>query len=117
MHKDKRGTIKDLHIEGKSGVTLVTFTKGAVRGNHFHRKTIQSDFILSGDLLCITQTEGFEQTRIVKAGDTIVHSPQTIHAYRALSDASMVSCVHGTRVGEDYSKDTFKYDIIPPFNN
>ena len=41
-YKDKRGLITDL-LEKKTinAVTLITQKKGTVRGNHYHKKTIQ----------------------------------------------------------------------------
>ena len=40
--KDDRGTIIDLlEKENINAVTFIAFNKGAVRGNHFHKKTVQ----------------------------------------------------------------------------
>ena len=47
--KDKRGVIVDLvDNETFNAVTLLTFTKGAIRANHFHKKTFQWNYLLSG---------------------------------------------------------------------
>jgi len=107
-HEDERGIIDDLIVTETGAVTHITFKKGAVRGNHYHKKTIQSDFILSGRLLLVTQYGEVE----VNAGETHVHKPGVKHAYKALEDSEMVSCVYGPRKGEDYSSDTFKYELL-----
>ena len=53
--KDKRGKIVDIFIKSpKDHCTLVTFNKNAIRGNHFHKKSIQYSFIISGKLILIS---------------------------------------------------------------
>jgi quercetin dioxygenase-like cupin family protein len=106
IHRDKRGSIKDLIVKKGASVTYITFKKGAIRGNHYHKETIQHDFILSGKLLCAA---GNKQERVEK-GELITHEAKIPHAYEALEDSEMVSICFGKRVGEDYSKDTFKLD-------
>ena len=49
--KDKRGEILDIFTKNpKDHCTLVTFNKSAIRGNHFHKKSTQYTYILSGKL-------------------------------------------------------------------
>ena len=49
--KDKRGRIVDIFTnQPKDHCTLVTFNKKAVRGNHFHKKSTQYAFVISGKL-------------------------------------------------------------------
>ena len=103
-HKDVRGLIKDLLIGEKGAVTYITFKKGAVRANHYHKKTVQHDFILSGKLLCKSGTTEMK----VSAGEIITHPKNVPHAYKALEDSEMISLVYGPRKGEEYSLDTFK---------
>ena len=46
---DDRGEIIDIFSkEPKEHCTIVTFKKNAVRGNHFHKKSIQSAYVLDG---------------------------------------------------------------------
>ena len=46
---DDRGEIIDIFThEPKDHCTIVTFTKNAVRGNHFHKVSIQSAYVLDG---------------------------------------------------------------------
>ena len=54
--KDKRGKIIDIFVSTpKEHCTMVTFNKGAIRGNHFHKKTTQYTFVIEGKLLLISQ--------------------------------------------------------------
>ena len=50
--KDNRGEIIDIFQGIKfEHATIVTFKKGAVRGNHFHKKSIQFSLIIDGEFL------------------------------------------------------------------
>ena len=57
--KDKRGQIIDIFInKPKDHCTLVTFNKNAVRGNHYHKKSTQYSFVISGKLILMTAKIG-----------------------------------------------------------
>ena len=48
VHSDNRGYIKDLvENENINAVTIITLTKGAIRGNHYHKETFQWNYIIS----------------------------------------------------------------------
>ena len=104
--EDERGLIEDLKVGKDWSITYISFKKGAVRGNHYHKETVQYDFILSGRLLCRTD-KGIGE---VTTGNIVYHKPNEPHAYQALEDSEMVSVCQGIRIGEDYSKDTFKLE-------
>ena len=56
---DKRGEITDLiQKDNINAVTHITIKKGAIRGNHYHKKTIQWNYVLSGKLKLITKFKG-----------------------------------------------------------
>ena len=103
MYKDKRGTINDLAVGNDWSVTYITFKKGAVRGNHYHKETIQHDIVLKGSLLC---KKGHE-TGFPKKGDLIHIEANIPHAYEALEDSEIVSICFGKRIGDNYYKDTY----------
>ena len=47
---DNRGEIMDIFThEPKDHCAIVTFTKNAIRGNHFHKESIQSAYVLEGN--------------------------------------------------------------------
>lgn len=108
MHEDDRGKIQDLLVGDGYSVTLVTFKKGAVRGNHYHKKTIQHDIILKGKLFCKVKSGSYEKTYRLRAGQQITHEQGLAHAYEAREDAELVTICVGTRIGPDYSLDTYK---------
>ena len=45
-HKDDRGVISDILQKNINSVTFITIKKGKIRANHFHKKTIQWNYIL-----------------------------------------------------------------------
>jgi len=47
-HKDKRGIISDIIQKNVNSITYITIKKGKIRGNHFHKRTTQWNYILSG---------------------------------------------------------------------
>lgn len=102
--KDERGIIEDLKVGKDWSITYITFKKGAVRGNHYHKKTVQTDYVLKGKL----QLEMTYSRKIMEAGDWQEIQPNVPHAYKALTDSEMVSICKGKRIGENYESDTFR---------
>ena len=103
--KDKRGTIQDLKVGKDYSVTFITFKKGAIRGNHYHKKTTQIDLILKGKL-------EDESEFTWEKGEINEIEPNEKHAYKALKDSEMVSICIGKRIGKNYAKDTYKCELI-----
>lgn len=103
---DERGTIEDLKVGKDWSVTYISFKKGAVRGNHYHKETVQHDFVVSGEL----QLETEFARKWMSAGDDQKIKPGVKHAYKALEDSEMLSFCFGKRVGESYEEDTFRLE-------
>lgn len=102
--EDERGIIEDLKAGKDWSVTYISFKKGAVRGNHLHRATLQHDFVLSGKF----EFKHGHSSKYIEAGDDVTISPGIAHAYRALEDGEIVSMCKGVRIGENYEEDTFR---------
>ena len=111
---DRRGTITDV-LDGTpvECVTLVTSKKGAVRGNHYHKKTTQYTYVLRGRFRLLTQQgdEGRVRSRVVRAGDLVVTPPLERHAFVALEDSLLIACAHGPRAGRSYESDTYRLPV------
>ena len=57
--KDNRGIISDiLENENINAITLITIKKGKVRGNHYHKKTYQWNYIINGKMKLVTKRNG-----------------------------------------------------------
>lgn len=109
--EDERGIIRDITTHTPvDAITYITFKKGSVRGNHFHNKTMQYDYILSGSFICRSR-KGFDgkiEEASVKSGDLITHNFPDHHAYKALEDGIMISCTLGPRQGDEYETDVVR---------
>lgn len=103
---DGRGTIRDLYVTDEYSITHITFKKGAIRGNHYHKETIQKDMVMSGELVCATS----DGKTPISTGNIIIHEPNEPHAYQAITDAEILSICFGKRRGEHYEEDTIRLE-------
>jgi quercetin dioxygenase-like cupin family protein len=110
--KDDRGEITDLlENENINAVTVITFTKGAVRANHYHKLTTQWNYLMSGSIKLLSQTPGESVVEtIMSPGDFVVTGPNVAHALEALSDASLMVFTKGPRGGKEYETDTYRLE-------
>jgi dTDP-4-dehydrorhamnose 3,5-epimerase-like enzyme len=114
--KDKRGEILDIFTKNpKDHCTLVTFNKSAIRGNHFHKKSTQYTYILSGKLTMYevkVNSKGDKigklSKKIVKKNTLITHKKFTAHTFVAQEKSSILAFSDGLRGGKNYEKDTFR---------
>lgn len=109
-YEDERGIIADIleRVEIDC-VTLITSKKGARRGDHYHKESIQYTFVLKGTLQLITQEPGGEvKTTTIKAGDLVYTPPMEKHALIALDDSEILILTRGPRGGKSYEEDTYR---------
>ena len=114
--EDKRGLIIDVYVNApKEHCLIVTFTKGAVRGNHYHKKSTQFSFLLSGELdfyfAKVNKKSGKIkkiQKKIIKKNTFITHMPYEAHAFKSKKKSVLVAFSCGIRGGSKYEKDTYR---------
>ena len=108
--QDSRGKITDL-IEKKNinAITLITQKKGKIRGNHYHKKTIQWNYLLKGKIAIYAKIKN-EKTKIItlKVGDLVITSKNESHAIKAIKDSEFLVFTQGPRGGKEYENDTFR---------
>ena len=107
---DDRGTITDLLVTPDYSITQVTFTPGAVRGNHYHEQTVQYDFVLKGTIKCVTSLNGEKKEVTLHQGDTLIHPANQAHAYTTTEASELLSICYGIRKGDDYEKDVIRLE-------
>lgn len=109
-HTDERGVIKDLlQDETINAVTIITFKKGAVRANHYHKETYQWNYVLSGLIKIITQMQNQEKVEtIMNKGDFVLTVPEESHALTAIEPSELLVLTKGPRSGNNYENDTFR---------
>ena len=111
--KDKRGIIVDL-LEKKTinAITYITQKKDTIRGNHFHKKTIQWNYILEGKIELFTKKKNSKIKKIIlKKGDLAVKYKNESHALRAIKNTKFLVFTQGPRGGKEYENDTFRLKI------
>ena len=117
---DDRGEIIDIFThEPKDHCTIVTFSKNAVRGNHFHKESVQSAYVLEGKFKIYNvmikedlkyNREQIEEIETIK-GDYITHEKFEAHTYKCTSETgSLLVFTKGVRGGKYYEDDTFRLE-------
>lgn len=116
IYKDKRGLIADVIYNTKiNHIAYITTKKNGIRGNHYHKKTIQYTFVLDGRIRYYYKKKSAKKVSnfILKKGDLIKSKSNEIHAFKTLSNKSvMLALTAGVRGGKDYEKDTFRVNSI-----
>ena len=119
---DERGEIIDIFSkEPKEHCTIVTFNKDAVRGNHYHKKSVQSAYVLNGKFkifsVKVDNNSNFNSSEIeeidVSEGFYVTHKEFEAHTYKCISrKGRLLVFTSGIRGGEDYENDTTRVKII-----
>lgn len=116
--RDERGEIVDLVVkESITAVTMITFATGAVRANHFHKETVQWNYVVFGRIKIVTQKPGEEpREEVLLPGELGVTRENEAHALQALEPSQLLVFTRGPRSGDDYELDTFRLPqpLIPP---
>lgn len=117
---DNRGSITDIFTnEVKDHCTIVTFTKNSIRGNHYHKESIQSAYILEGTFkifhVKVDTNSKFDLKKVeeisASQGDYVTHYEYEAHTYKCISSiGKLIVFTKGIRGGESYEKDTFRLD-------
>lgn len=115
--KDDRGEIVDIFVKSpKDHCSIITSKKGAVRGNHFHKKSTQYTFIVSGKFTLYRAKVDDDgnlkeeiRSEIIETNELIEHPPYESHTLVAeTDDATILAFACGMRGGNFYEKDTFR---------
>ena len=107
---DQRGEITDiLDNEKITSITIITFNKGAVRGNHFHKKTTQWNYVLDGKLNYYFQSPGKKICKLIlNKGDLAISKINQRHAFKGFQKSRVLVLTKGPRSGENYESDTYR---------
>lgn len=106
---DEKGVVikSVLHIERK---------KGAIGGNHYHKKDAHYIYVLSGKIKYIEkdmgEKESHQKTTILKPGDLVLSSPMTAHYTEFLEDTVFLAFATEHRSQEEYEADTVRLDFV-----
>lgn len=109
--QDDRGTITDIFTRSpKDHITIIFSKKGSVRGSHYHKRSTQYTFVISGRLTILSR--GIDAADITEDAvgpyEMMTHAPNEIHTIIAEEDTLFLACADGVRGGKDYEEDTFR---------
>ena len=112
---DERGKIEDLLLFNNpriDSVVKIISVKGAVRGNHYHKKTNQWTYIIKGKTRVVSKSCPGNHLHDIIAGDGMIlyHEAGTAHAFQAIEDTEWLVFTEGPRKGNDYESDTFRLE-------
>jgi len=102
--EDHRGIIQDILAGPIDQVTTIFTRAGHVRGNHTHPKTSQWVYVVAGLLLISHDGEEFTAA----AGRLISEPADKPHAWKAITDCTVLVFTNGPRSGENYESDTVR---------
>lgn len=112
--KDVRGSIMDVFVkEPYEHCVIIYSNKGAVRGNHFHKLSQQSDFMLFGKMVAYSRKQGSKKIEktIISQNDFTTWDKGEAHEFIALEKCAFLSFVNGPRGGDKYESDTHRLKI------
>jgi len=109
--RDERGDIADIFYKHPiDHVAVINSKKGALRGNHYHKKSTQHMYMTKGSLRYYYRDIDSNKIKsiIVKEGMMVTTQPFEVHALEILEDNQFIVFTEGLRGGKDYESDTFR---------
>ena len=95
-----------------NAITYITQKKGKIRGNHYHKKTIQWNYLLKGKIIIFSKFKRQKTKSItLKVGDLVATYKNESHAIKAIQDSEFLVFTQGPRGGKEYENDTFRLKI------
>jgi dTDP-4-dehydrorhamnose 3,5-epimerase len=121
--KDKRGCLKKVIMKSQlkeneqiEEAYLLYSEKGSVRGNHYHKKTLEYFVIVSGIAkvaLMNLESKRFEEINISSSDNLILKvPPNVVHAFKNVEDLPLIMLAISTREYNKLDTDTFPMEIL-----
>lgn len=112
---DARGSIFDIVEAEVRHVGIIESKKGSVRAKHYHKKSTQYTFILSGKVEFFEKDMKTENAKLDKTTlgpfDLVITPPGVFHAIRCLEDCVFLDMTSESRAGKGYEEDTVRVDM------
>jgi mannose-6-phosphate isomerase-like protein (cupin superfamily) len=106
VYPDHRGLLVQLCRGGYGQINAVFTKKGAVRGNlHYHTRTKEAFFILSGKVLVTAKRDGVTEEREFTTGDMFLIEEYVRHTFVYLEDTYLVGMYTSGVENPDGTKD------------
>ena len=112
---DDRGSIFDVVEDNVGHTGIIEIRRGAIRGKHYHKRSTQYTFLVSGKM------EFFEKDLIHKNSkiesvvlepfDLVITPPMKAHAMKGLEDSVFLDMTTESRSGKGYEEDTVRLEM------
>ncbi|WP_430510130.1 WxcM-like domain-containing protein [Gottfriedia solisilvae] len=120
---DKRGSLKKIVMKSQLAeyiqieeVYLLYSEKGSVRGNHYHKKTLEYFVIVSGKAkvaLKNLETGTLEEINISSSDNLILKvTPYVVHAFKNEGDLPLIMLAVSSKEYNKLDTDTFNMEIL-----
>lgn len=109
FHQDERGFIHSVIRSGEwREINYIESQKGAIRGGHYHKKTLECFFIIKGliDISIENIKSGKTEKFTAKARDVFVVKPFEVHKFQVLEDSAWINIL--SIAMNEHEKDMFK---------
>jgi|TARA_Y100000310_G_scaffold343951_1_gene454115 quercetin dioxygenase-like cupin family protein/SAM-dependent methyltransferase len=114
VHMDERGRIIDLLNEKINHVGFITSKKDSIRGNHYHKLSIQYNYIVSGKIeISLAKAEDPSKVEkvVLGSGEFISIQPGIIHKFKAIEDSVFLDMISESREGTGFEDDVVRVKI------
>lgn len=105
---DARGTLAQLVHDGWQQVNVLFTKKGVARGGHYHQKTREAFYVVSGSVQVKLWQGEQKAEHLFQAGDFFSIVPNSAHSLEFPEDCVLIALYDQPVVRQDGSK-----DIIP----
>lgn len=118
VFEDERGQIIELTREPVHHLGIVTFTKGAVRGKHYHKESDQWNCVLEGKIELVVKdmsepNSSMVETIVLEKGDMVMINADWYHKFTGLEESTMLFSETGPRKDSaEYEKDTYRVEKL-----
>ena len=108
QHIDNRGSLTQLIHNGFEQINVLDSKKGVERGSHFHKRSIEAFYIISGSVKVTLISKDKEKDEVIFIkGDFFEIYPNVLHNMLFLEDCLMVQMYDKPVENADGTKDIF----------
>jgi quercetin dioxygenase-like cupin family protein len=115
VHIDKRGIIMDILNKKINHVGIITTEAGAIRANHYHKTSVQYNYVLSGSFeVSLSNVNNPSKIKkiILSPGKLLTIPPKVIHSFKAIEKTVLLDMISESREGSGYEEDVIRISDI-----
>ncbi len=110
QHNDYRGSLTQLVHDGFKQINVLESKKGVERGSHFHKKSVEAFYLISGSVEVQFSSSDCKEKTIFGTGDFFEIQPFILHNMVFLEDCIMVQMYDIPVENPDGTKDIYMED-------